>query len=377
MRQVGKRAGCAPDSLIWNIEVICIFILLAILCFSIMVFLHELGHFMAAKKAGIKVLEFAVGMGPAIWKKQRGETLYSLRIIPLGGFCQMEGEDEDSSSKDAFNNKPIGSRVAVIVMGSVMNLLTGFLIILVLNMTSPALPTTTVAQFKTGETPSLTAGLQVGDKIVKLNGESVHITEDILFFMSRLGGESVDVIVIRDGTKVVLSNVNFPYQEIDREKLSGDFRDAGKIQKFYRTDFYVSTQPKTVFTLVEKSFFKSIAIVKMVWSSLFDLISGKIPITDMSGPVGVTDAIGEAARNGLADLLSILALLSINLGVVNLFPLPALDGGRLAFLIIEGMIGRPVPAKYEGYIHYGGFVLLIGLSLFLAYNDIVRLIFRG
>jgi regulator of sigma E protease len=316
-------------------------------------------------------------MGPAILKKQRGETLYSLRVLPLGGFCQMEGEDEDSPSDNAFNNKPIGSRVLVIIMGSAMNLLTGFIIILVLNMLAPALPTTTVEMFKQGVTPSQTAGLQVGDRIVQLNGERMHITEDILFFMARLTGEDVDITVIRNGEKVLIHDVSFPYEEIGKEQLTGDFRDEGKMQKMYRTDFYVSTQPKTIFSLLGKSFYKSIAIVKMVWISLFDLISGQIPITDVSGPVGVTDAIGTAAKTGLLSLLNLLALLSINLGVINLFPLPALDGGRLVFLVIEGIIGRPVPAKYEAYIHYGGFVLLIGLSVFLAYNDIIRLIFRG
>ncbi len=154
---------------------------------------------MAAKSAGIKVIEFAVGMGPAIYKKQRGDTVYSLRIFPLGGFCLMEGEDEDSSSKDAFNNKPIRSRVLVIVMGSLMNLLTGFVIILILNATLPSLPTTTVDLFKEGETPSKTAGLQAGDRIVKLGDESVHITEDILFYMARLNGESVDITIVVTG----------------------------------------------------------------------------------------------------------------------------------------------------------------------------------
>lgn len=355
---------------------ICIFILLALVCFSIMVFVHELGHFLAAKSAGIKVLEFAIGMGPAILKKQKGETLYSLRAFPLGGFCQMEGEDEESPSEKAFNNKPIPSRVLVIVMGSAMNLLCGFLIIVALNFSQPSLPTTTVEAFKEGATPTKTAGLAVGDRIVKLNGESVHITEDILFFMARHDGSPVDITVVREGKRVVLPNVSLPYQEISREELTGDFRDEGKVQRLYHTDFYVTTQPRSLGSLLEKSFFKSIAIVKMVWFSLFDLILGKVPITDMSGPVGVTDAIGTAAKTGLSSLLNILALLSINLGVINLFPLPALDGGRLVFLIIEGVIGRPVPSKYESYIHYGGFVLLIGLSIFLAYNDIIRLIFR-
>ena len=354
-----------------------IFIVVALVCFGVLILVHELGHFFAAKRAGIRVTEFAIGMGLAIFKHQRGDTLYSLRIFPLGGFCQMEGDEEDSDSPDAFGNKPILSRVAVIIMGSLMNLLLGFLIILALGAAADGFATTTVDKFREGETPSLERGLLPGDRIVKLNNERVNITEDILFFLSRHDGSAVDITALRDGQEVLISAVYFPYTDVNREELSGDYRDEGNVHRLYRTDFYVTREENTPGVLIVRSFYRCFSIVKMVWQSLFDLFGGKVPVTDMSGPVGITNVLGEAAQNSLADLLNILALLSINLGVLNMLPLPALDGGRLVFLMIEAIIRRPVPAKYEGYIHYGGFVLLIGFSIFVAFNDVIRLMFRG
>lgn len=352
-----------------------IIIVLAILVFSVLVFVHELGHFAAAKRAGIRVLEFAIGMGPVIYSTQKNEdsTRYSVRAFPLGGFCEMEGEDDDVKTSDSFNAKPKWVRLLVLAAGSFMNLLFAFLILLALIWSEGAIATTTVDSFRDGPRPTYDAGLQAGDRILSIDGRKVNIIDDIINYLAFYDGKPVDLKVLRGAEKVTIKGATFPYKEVDRSELSNDWRDKGTMYRIYRPDFYVTPVKLTPVLTVRQTFYKSISIAELIWRTLLKLIGGKIPITDMSGPVGVTDALGQAAQKGIGDFLYLVVFISINLGVINLLPLPALDGGRMAFVLAEAAIGRPVPPKYEGYVHLVGFGLLIALSIFVTFNDVIRL----
>lgn len=351
-------------------------IIIAVLIFGFLIFIHEFGHFIAARKSGITVLEFAIGMGPVVFKKEKGGVIYSLRAIPLGGFCQMLGEDDESAEEGAFGKASKRSRFAVLVAGSFMNLLAGFILLIYLTVSSGNVLTTQVSQFREGANPSMEAGMQMGDKIVALNKTKVNIANDISMFLLRSSGEPVDITVIRDGKKVVLDDISFPCNEYEKREITGNYADEGVILRIYYADFYVTREEPSFFNVPKQAFYEGIGIVKAVWLALVDLVAGNVPVTDISGPVGVTDYIGTASKQGLNSLLTLIVFITINLGVVNLLPLPALDGGRILFLLIEAVLGKPVPAKYEAFVHFAGFVLLIGFSIFITYQDVLKIIKR-
>lgn len=365
-------------------------IIVAILVFGLLIFTHELGHFLAAKWVGIDVIEFSMGMGPLLWHKHWKGTQYSIRLLPIGGFCQMEGEDgEETVSSEqegqpptranpqgSFANKPIWARFLVLFCGPLMNLLTGFFILLIMFHSNTAATTTIVEQFKEGETPTQQAGLLTGDEILRIDGKRMHTADNILAYLQWYEGEPVEMQVRRDGEIVTLYDVTFPYTEVDKGQVTGNPKDDGTILRAYRTDFYVQRTENHFFQSVHDAWYKSIDVAKLIWTSFVQLITGKVPVSDLSGPVGVTDAISTAAQNGLWSLGNIVVLIAINLGVLNLLPLPALDGGRIVFLAVEAIIRRPVPAKYEGFVHFAGLVLLMGFSLFITFQDVVKLIVR-
>lgn len=351
-------------------------ILLAIAVFLFLILLHEFGHFLAAKAVGIRVLEFSVGMGFPLIKKQIGETTYSLRIFPLGGFCQMEGEDEESSDERAFNSKGKLARFFVLVAGPLMNLLCGFLILVVLTAGSNLVGTTTVHSFREDATGAVLQDLQVGDQILAINGQRIHTPDDVSYYLYRYDGAESTLTVRRDGQKLQITGVQFPYIEIDESEVTGDSADAGTPYRAYYVGVYWLGEKPTVWNVLSSSYYQSVAMAKLIWQSLGDLIAGRVAITSLSGPVGVTGALGEAASQGSQALFLFIVFIAINLGVVNLLPLPALDGGRILFVAIETVIGRPVPRKLEGYVHFAGFALLMMLVVFVTYNDILRLIGR-
>jgi len=333
-------------------------ILYTVLVLGLLVTVHEFGHFIVAKKTGVRVLEFAIGMGPAIFKKQGKETLFSIRILPIGGYCKMEGEDEDSSDPGAFCNKPVWKRILVVVAGAAMNLAIAVIITFCLVLSEQNLPSVTVAQFY-DDNVSSSYGLEVGDKIVDIDGKAVNIYTDISGAFSRTyGKESVDVTVLRDGEKVLLEDVRFPLVSINDELSS------------IVPDFYVAAEKKTVGSVLHHTFFRSVSYVTMMYESLFDMITGRASIKYVSGPIGTSAVIAEAASEGLASLAYLVALISINLCVINLLPLPALDGGRLVFLIIEGIRRKPLNRDVEGIIHLIGMGLLLLLTVVIAFKDI-------
>lgn len=338
-------------------------IVLTVLLFGILIFLHEFGHFITAKMFGIRVNEFALGMGPKLWSFTRGETEYTLRPFPIGGFCAMEGEDEESSDPRAFGSQKVWKRIIVVCAGAVMNLLLGLVLMGVLLVQQESYLSTTITGVGSAVTSS--QELQKGDRITAVNGYAVLNDYDFNYAISRYGGEAMTFTVERGGEKLVIDNV-----VIDPEKITG--KDDGYA-------FFVQPIPRTVGSVLDQTWRYVVSIARVVWGGLMDMITGNVGLDAMSGPIGTAEIIGEAATSGktllesLNNLMWIMALITVNLGIFNLLPVPALDGGRLLFLVVEAIFRKPVPAKYEGWVHMAGFVLLMGLMLVVAFNDIVKL----
>ena len=336
-------------------------ILMVVLIFGFIIFIHELGHFTVAKLCGVLVHEFSMGMGPALFKKQWGETTYALRLLPIGGFVAVEGEDEDSDNDRAINNCPVWQRILFVGAGAFMNVLFGFILMVILVSSQDLVSTTIVAQFNEGAQSAQV--LQVGDEILEINGADISIGNDIAFELISVGTEPIDLTIRRDGEVMVLEDVPFPMETIDGITVP-------------TMDFMVYGEEKTVLNTLGEAWHMTTAVVKQVWDSFWKLITGYYSVGNLSGPVGVSSAIGEAASIGMESLIMMIAFITINIGVFNLIPLPALDGGRLFFLLIEAVRGKPIPPKYEGLIHGAGLVLLMALMLFVTFNDVIKLIFK-
>ncbi len=339
-------------------------ILIAVLCFAVMLVFHELGHFLTAKWAGIKVNEFAVGMGPKLFSIKRGETAYSLRLFPIGAFVAMEGEDDGSEipTERSFMACPVWKRILVTAAGAFMNILLGFILAVILTSGQELIGTPIIAGFSEGS--SSAEYLKVDDRILSVNGEQVLIDNDIVYSLIRDPDGVVSMEVLRDGEKVKLDRVVF--------EMKG-YEGVSSIV----LDFSVFGLEPTVWRVVEYSAGWTFALVKLAWHGFADLLKGTFTISQLSGPVGVTEVISEASSQSLDSLLFIVALVTVNLGVVNLLPLPALDGGRILFMLLEAIRGKPINQKVEGAIHNAGFILLILLMLYVTANDIMKLVSGG
>ena len=340
-------------------------IILAILIFGFLILIHEFGHFIMARTFKVGVNEFAIGMGPKILSKKSKKTgiVYSIRALPVGGFVSMVGEDEENEREDSLNKKPVWQRFIIMAAGSVMNLLFGFIMTAILvGMLWNSLGNTTVALLS--ET-SIEAGtpLKVGDKIVSINGEKVSTSYDLQYTVMHDGEENNTVKVIRNGKKVTLKNVSFveSYEEDGKEGQRYIFR--------------VEREKFGIGVFLKHTFNRSVTTVEMIWESVLDLVTGKYGVDQLSGPVGITSEIGKAAKiaDGGKTLINLTAVIALNLGVMNLLPLPALDGGRILFLIVEGIRRKPIKRELEGYIHFAGLVLFMLLFIFISYKDIVKL----
>lgn len=334
---------------------------MAILLFLILIIIHEFGHFIAAKLLGVRVNEFAVGFGPKLFSKKWGETNYAFNLIPLGGYCAMEGEDEDSTDSKAFCNKAAWRRFLIVVMGAVFNLLLGVIIVAIILAPTDRFATTTIAEFSENAV-SVQSGLKENDKILEVDGRRIFTTYDLSYAFTNVKDGKVDILVLRDGKKTELSDVKFA-----SETMEGI--------DFLTVDFKVYGQEKTFGTYIENTVKTSASYCVVIWRSFIDLISGKYGISAVSGPVGVTVVIADAARQSLRNLLPLMAFISINLGIFNLLPIPALDGGRLLFILFEMIFRKPVPQKYESVVHTVGFILLIGFMVLIVAKDILSLIF--
>ncbi len=351
-------------------------ILFAILLFSLLIFVHELGHFLAAKASGVQVNEFSMFMGPAIWKKQKGETLYSIRCIPIGGFCAMEGEDEDTENPRSFQKAAWWKRLIILAAGSAMNFITGLLIMLIVFAPAQAFVTPVISGFEEGCTLNGEGGLQTGDRILEVDGEKIYVQSDFSMILAINGGDVHDLVVERDGNKVFLDDFLMQKHEFPNA-------DGTTSQRF---GFSFSVEDATLGSTIRYAWNSSINVIRTVRLSLQMLISGQAGIGDVTGPVGIVQqmsSVADASATWVDALLSMLyfgGFLAINLAVMNLLPIPALDGGRVVALLlttaIEAVTHKKINPKYEGYIHGVGMILLLGLMAVIMFKDIFT-IFKG
>lgn len=337
-------------------------VLITILVFGVIIFIHELGHFIAAKASRIKVHEFALGMGPTLFHFTKGETKYALRLFPIGGFVSMEGEDEESEDENAFGKKPVWKRMIVVVAGACMNILLGFLILVCTTAGMEKIPTKVIENFRGESSAVEQSGLKPGDEILKINGRSMFIEQDIAFSIQQDTDKKVEMLVRRDGKKVTLNDVDVRMVKV--KSKTGEEREV--------FPFYVKSESKTVRNVLEYAAKDTAYVARVVWLSLLDLFKGKAKVTDLSGPIGVGQVIGQARMMSMETLFTMIAFITINIGVFNLLPIPALDGARLIFLLIEAVRRKPVNPKYEGYIHAAGLILMLLLMAFVAVNDVLR-----
>lgn len=345
-------------------------LLIAILIFGLIIGIHEFGHFIVAKLNRIQVNEFAIGMGPKLLHFRKGETTYSLRLFPIGGFCSMEGEDQSSENPNAFEKKAVWRRMLVVLAGAFMNLVLGFVLITVLLCTSTKIPSTVIARFaettnSAGETVTASeserSGLRVGDKIIAIDGSHILSATDLIYKLQTTETDSYDVTVKRDGARVVVENVKFHNDNTDGLL---DFAVEGK-----------SKNPVNVVAYAAKD---TAATAKLIWMSLVELVSGKYSLQDLSGPVGTVSVIEQAASSGenllerVQSVMNLTIFITVNVGVFNLLPIPGLDGSRFVFLLIEAIRRKPVPKNREAMVHLIGMAALFLLMILVTVQDITR-----
>ncbi len=377
-----------------------LYVILAIFMFGLLIVLHELGHFLTARLFGVGINEFSIGMGPKLFswkgkvrknftpqpkkestekpleeliregqyaeKEQDGRTMYSLRALPFGGYVSMVGEDEESDDPAAFAGKPAWQRLLIVIAGPIMNVLLGFLLMLIIVLSSGRLATNTVGAFDEGSV-SNQYGLQAGDTVIEVGDVSIHTGNELVYEIMNQGRTeaiegfvAIDLTVLRDGKEVRLPGVRFPSMEAE-----------GVL--FGSPDFRVYGEEKTFGGVLKHTFFRSVSTVKMIFDQLVDLVRGRYGLNAVSGPIGITQEVASAAKTGFINVIYLMAVITVNLGIFNLLPLPALDGGRLLFILIEMITGRPVNKNVEGYIHLAGLLILFGLMILIAFKDIAGL----
>lgn len=340
-------------------------ILVAIVIFCLIITIHEFGHFIFAKIFKVKVNEFALGFGPAIFKKQRGETLYAVRVLPIGGYCAMEGEDGESDDELSFGKANVWHRIIIVAAGAVFNIILGFLIMVVIVACQPRLATTTVAEFqKDAVSSTCTTPLKEGDVIERVNGRAIYTWDDVAYNLGNDFEGDVIMTVERNGEKITLDHVQFARTEQEGKQI-------------INLDFKVYGEKNNFFVCMKQSFLRTVSMGRLVWLSLIDLCTGKFGFSDMSGAVGVTrvvsGAVSSVAGDGLSGflyLMRLLCLITVNLGIFNLLPIPALDGSRILFLLIEAVRGKPV--KHEAAVHAVGMCLLLVLMGVLIVKDLYQ-----
>ena len=366
----------------------------AVLIFGAVIAIHEFGHFSAAKLSGIQVNEYSIGMGPALFKKIVGSTQYTLRLLPIGGYVAMEGEgspesnaaqrerdaaedgeEEEADQLESWNPIPpdkrtgmpfpeaaIWKRAIVMAAGPLMNFVLGFVVLLgLIALRSDPIASRVIYSIADGALCGQT-GLQAGDEIVAVNGRRCFIANDILYELVRTQNTQADFTVRRDGKLVQLPGVRFDSYTDE----NGNAR--------MNIGFTVYALEKTPANVLKETVNSELYYGRIIFTSLVDLLRGRESINNLSGPVGIVSAIGQAASYGLTDLLELLVLITVNLGVLNLLPIPALDGGRLVFLAVEAVIRRPVSQRLQESLTLATFILLFGLMIFATYNDVLRLI---
>jgi len=378
-----------------------LYIILALLLFGVLIFVHELGHYIAARICKVKILEFAIGMGPKLikWQSKKTGIQYSLRLLPVGGFCSMKGEGDydnpdersnentdntdDDNDPDSYRNKPAWMKMIILAAGAFMNILVGFIMTFALVLGSRhdgeiVLASTTVAQFRE-QAISVETGLQIGDKVVKVGKVSVHTGTELAYEITNQGKKledyyqnagtdsevlrkvvSLDLTVIRNGEKIKLEGVKFLAEEAQ-----------GSV--FGSTDFYALREETTFFSVIKHVWFRSGSSIKMVWDSLIGLLTGRFSLSSVSGPVGTTQVITQAASMGWYTLVYIFVIIAMNLGVFNLLPFLPLDGGHIVFAFYELIARKPAPKKVMETCQIVGVILMFGLMIVVTVKDVINL----
>ncbi|SJZ34657.1 RIP metalloprotease RseP [Garciella nitratireducens] len=328
-------------------------IIISLLIFGVLIIVHEFGHFSVAKLIGVKVEEFAVGMGPKIVAFQKGETLYTLRALPLGGFCSMLGEDQKSDDERSLNNKSRLERAAVFAAGSIMNIILA-IILLSIVLYFIGIPTTIIDEVQK-EYPAYQAGIQPGDKIISINNQKIKTYNEIQEIINNNKNKALNITIQRNNkTKNIMVTPKYD-KNLDRYRIG--------ISPGYE---------RSVTRAVISSFEESIFLTKSILEVLGQLLIGKGNLNNLTGPVGVIAVVNETAKIGILPVLLLTSQISLNLGIFNLLPIPALDGSRLLFLIIEVLRGKPLSPEKEGLFHFVGLMLLMVFAIFIAYRDVVR-----
>ena len=340
-------------------------IILAILAFGVLVIVHEFGHFITAKRGGVQVNEFWIGMGPTLLKHEHKGTLYCLKLLPFGGACVMEGEDGESENEHAFGKAKLPRRMLIVCAGALMNFLVGFLIVLAVMQPNGPNGGYIVSTIASVDPASTAAGdLKAGDEILKIDGYHILVRSDFEIALSRTASTTHEVTVRREGEKVTLPSV----------KLEATVTDANGNKRIGIT---FAELPDSLGMHLSMSVRTAVNYARLVWSSMGMLVSGQVGVDQLAGPVGMAEVMADTAKYSMISFVQLVAFISINLGVMNLLPLPALDGGRLVFLIIEGIRRKPVPPRYEGYVHAAGLMLLLMLMVYVTGQDVLRIFMRS
>lgn len=347
-------------------------IVIALLIFGLIVTVHEFGHFICAKMSGINVIEFSIGMGPKIIQKKFGDTMYSLRLLPVGGYCSMEGEDSSDENPRSFRNAKLWKRMLVLVAGALMNFILGFVMIVIMSCMMPRLMTTEISGFsgvqnedgsKTYYAQSYHSGLRHDDEILKIDGTPIFSVLDINLVFALSESDSHDLVVRRNGERLKLDNITF------HDDNSGN-----------RIDFGLKEVKKTPLSIASYSGNTFLSMGQIVITSLKQLVTGKVSKDDVSGPVGIVSEINETTKEAkttsdvLFTVVYLTAMITINIGIFNLLPIPGLDGGRLIFCLIELIRRKPVKPEHEGLVHLAGMILLFMLMILITFNDIMNII---
>ena len=361
-------------------------VIIAILTFGFLIFIHEFGHYIFARIFGVKIMEFSIGMGPKLFWYDSKKTgiRYALAMFPIGGYVAMAGEygndpnvdlneenefeppyvamADASDDPNAFHKKPAWQRRIVTVAGAAINIIAGVLVFFILATMIP-IGSTRIHSFVPVEGTDVSSeqsGLLPEDTVLSVDGKRVHIVDELAYEIMRKGHEPVDLVVLRDGERISLEDVVFPSA-------------SPQGQVFGTMDIKVYREEKSIGSVLSYTFSKSVLIVRMCWESIFDLITGRYTFAAVSGPVGISSALGDAAASGFTSLLSLVGLISINLGVMNLLPLPALDGGRMITILFEMITRKKIPPKVEATINGVGLILLLALSAVILFKDCFQL----
>lgn len=351
-----------------------LYIIIGILLFGVLIAVHEWGHFITAKKLDVQVNEFSIGMGPAIFSRQKGETKYSLRVFPVGGYCAMEGEDGESDNPRAFSRKAPWRKLIILAAGAFMNFVAGFVLVAILFAAVGGYAVPVISGFADGFPYAGEEGLMEGDRILSINGHRIGVYSDVSTQLNAAAGDgSMDLVIQRNGEKIVLEDFPLAPREYTEDGVT--------VTKY---GLYFTMEEATFLGTLSQSWHTCGYFARAVWSSLGMLVSGQVGLGDMSGPVGIVSYLGEAGSQGgsiaagLQNVVYIIALIAVNLAIMNLLPLPALDGGRILMLLVGEawffFCGKKLDAKYEAWIHAVGFFLLILLMVAVTFSDIWKLV---